>query len=281
MSGPRSAVARIAVRLGVLALLLLAAVKPAAAEVKVPPSPEGRVSDYAGVLSAAERAGLDAQLARYERGEVKAGQEEAAPRGAPQIAIVLLPNLGGDPIEDVSLRFAERWKIGSKADDGVILFVSVGDRKIRIEVGYGAEGRLTDALSARIIRELIAPRLARGEYGAGLRTGSAAIHQALSGQPVTGSDPAAGAEPPPRRGQPGSATGWGLGSGALFLLFLIVVVGSRGRGGSFLGGMMLGSLLGGRRDGGGGFFSGGDGGSGGGFSGGGGSFGGGGASGDF
>ena len=263
-----------------LLTLLVTAGTLAAAEVPVPPSPQGRVNDYAGVLSAAERAGLEAQLIRYERGEgTAAGQGEPAKAGAPQIVLVVLPTLNGDPVEDVGLRFAERWKIGSKADDGVIVLVAVAERKIRIEVGYGAEGRLTDALSARIIREMIGPRLHRGEYAAGLRTGSAAIHQALAGLPVTGADAAAGAEPLPDRGGSRRGTGWGLGSGMIFLLFLLFALGSRGRGGSFLGGMLLGSMLGGRRGGdGGGSFGGGDGG---GFSGGGGNFGGGGASGDF
>lgn len=272
---------RIAARAGwALLTLLLTAGTLAAAEVPVPSSPQGRVNDYAGVLSAEDRSGLEAQLTRYERGEgTAAGQGVPAPAGAPQIAVVVLPTLNGDSVEDAGLRFAERWKIGSKADDGVILLVAIAERKIRIEVGYGAEGRLTDALSARIIREIIGPRLHRGEYGAGLRAGSAAIHQALSGLPVTGVDLAAGAGPLPDRGGGRRGTGWGLGSGMIFLLLLLFAIGSRGRGGSFLGGMLLGSMLSSRRDGdGGGGFGGGGGG---GFSGGGGNFGGGGASGDF
>lgn len=277
----RARIVAVAALCALAAALCFTAVSFAAEEVQVPASPQGRVNDYAGVLGAADRAALAAQLTRYERGEAETPPPERSPAGAPQIVIVTLPSLQGAPVEDVGLRFAERWKIGSKADDGVLLLVSVGDRKIRIEVGYGAEGRLTDALSSRIIREIIAPRLRSGDYGGGLRAGSAAIHQALTGQPVTGVDPAAGVGPPPGQGRPGRGTGWGLGGGGvLLLLFLILIFSGRGRGGSFLGGMLLGSLLGGRRDGGGGGFSGG-GGDGGGFSGGGGSFGGGGASGDY
>lgn len=266
--------------LAALALGLgLAAVGSAAEEVPVPARPQGRVNDYAGVLVPADRAGLEAQLARYEQAALEPAPGRN-PAGAPQIVIVVLPSLQGAAVEDVGLRFAERWKIGSKADDGVLLLVSVGERKIRIEVGYGAEGRLTDALSSRIIREMIAPRLHGGDYAGGLRAGSAAIHQALSGLPVTGVDPAAGAGPLPEQDRSGRGTGWGLGGGVIFLLFLALILGGRGRGGGgFLGGMLLGSLLSGRRGGGGGGFSGGGGG--GGFSGGGGSFGGGGASGDF
>ncbi len=287
-----------------LLALMAAASQPlwAAERVQIPASPQGRVSDYAGVLDEHSRAQLEAQLLRYEQagrsdgdkgvggagrespGE-RAGEQASARAGAPQIAVVVLPSLEGDPIEDVAIRFAERWKIGSKADDGVLLMVGVSERKIRIEVGYGVEGRLTDALSGRIIREIITPRLHGGDYASGLRAGSAAIHQALTGQPVTGVDREAGAEP--LRGQRRTSKGWGLGGGGLLLLiFLLLRFGTRGgRGGGggsgFLSGMLLGSMLGGRRDssGFGGFSGGGSGG--GGFSGGGGSFGGGGASGDY
>mgnify|MGYP000659189767 CR=1 FL=1 len=148
-------------------------------------------------MDARGRALLEAQLLRYERaGESDGDKAGAGDRaGAPQIAVVVLPSLEGEPIEDVAIRFAERWKIGSKADDGVLLVVGVGERKIRIETGYGVEGRLTDALSARIIREIISPRLHTGDYAVGLRAGCAAIHQALTGQPVTGVDPQAEVEP--------------------------------------------------------------------------------------
>lgn len=258
----------------------------AAERVAVPASPQGRVSDYAGVLDAHGRALLEAQLLRYEQagrsdGDKAGGGGERV--GAPQIAVVVLPSLEGEPIEDVAIRFAERWKIGSKADDGVLLVVGVGERKIRIETGYGVEGRLTDALSARIIREIISPRLHTGDYAVGLRAGCAAIHQALTGQPVTGVDPQAEVEP--LRTQRRPSKGWGLGGGLLlFFIFLLLRFGSRGGGGGggFWSGMLLGSMLSGRQGGSGfGGFSGGDGGGGGGFSGGGGSFGGGGASGSY
>lgn len=275
-----------------LLVLMAAASLPAwaAERLQIPASPQGRVSDYAGVLDEPGRGQLEAQLLRYEQAgrgdEDKAtGSADGERTGAPQIAVVVLPTLGGDPIEDVAIRFAERWKIGSKADDGVLLMVGVGERKIRIEVGYGVEGRLTDALSARIIREIITPRLHGGDYSSGLRAGSAAIHQALTGQPVTGVDREAGVEP--LRGQRQASKGWGVGGGVLLLLFFLLLrLGTRGGrggggGGGFLTGMLLGSMLGGRRESSGfGGFSGGGGG-GGGFSGGGGSFGGGGASGDY
>ena len=243
--------------LAVWAALCFSSSAHAAQGVKIPAAPEGRVSDYAGVLAAADRAALEALLTSYEK---------TAQAGAPQIAAVILSSLHGDSVEDAALRFAERWKIGSTADDGVLLLFAVAERKIRIEVGYGAESRLTDALSARIIRELIAPRLHGGDYAGGLRAGVVAIHQALVEQPVSGSDPQS-AGPDAREVSSDRGQGlWGLG---MVLLFLVLVIGLRKvRGGSFLAGMLLHSIFfGGRRGGGGssGF-------SGGGFSGGGGSF---------
>jgi uncharacterized protein len=241
----------------------------ARAEVQIPDRPEGRVSDYAGVLSPGARLALDEQLRHYESAPAQPTGENQ--KGAPQIAVVLLPDLGGEPIEDVAVRFGEKWKIGSKSDDGVLLMVGVAEHKIRIETGYGVEGRLPDVLSARIIREIIGPRLHVGDYAGGLRAGVAAIHQALTGQPVTGVDAYSGTLPQQHPGRGGRVGMSGLGLLLLFLLFVLI---SRGRGGGgFFAGMMLGSMLGGRRGGG---FS-----DGGGFSGGGGSFGGGGASGDY
>ena len=273
-----------AAALALLVTLLVPLGAQAAGGVQVPAAPQGRVSDYAGALGAGQLAALEAQLLRYE----KSAPVDATPAGgkavgAPQIAVVLLPALDGDPIEDASLRFAERWKIGSKSDDGVLLVVAVAERKIRIEVGYGAEGRLPDALSARIVREIISPPLHSGDYWGGLRAGVAAIHQALAGQPVTGVDAQVDGGVP--RSYSGQGRRWGMGGGTVILiLFLIMMFAGRGRGGGgggFLPGMLIGSAFSGRRDGFGGSSGFGGGGDGGGFSGGGGSFGGGGASGDF
>lgn len=270
-------------RLILLAGMLLPAMAQAKAGVQIPPAPQGRVSDYAGVLSAVDRAAIEEQLLQYEASDRALGNPEERSksrelRGAPQIAVVILPSLNGDSLEDVSVHFAEGWKIGSKKDDGVLLLVSVAEREIRIEVGYGAEGRLTDALSSRIIREIITPSLHTGDYAVGLRAGVVAIHQALAGQLVTGIDKQAGTEPAAVTLRPSASAGWwGWGRFLLLPLLFILLAGftvRRGGGWSFLTGILLGSMFGGR---GGGGSSGG----GGGFSGGGGSFGGGGASGKY
>jgi uncharacterized protein len=271
-----------------LLLVLLAAIAlptraQAAARVQIPSAPQGRVSDYAGVLSAAERAAVETQLLRYEASARVSGTPEQRTEGgerlgAPQIAVVILPSLDGDSVEDVALRFAQGWKIGSNQDDGVLLLLALTEREIRIEVGYGAEGRMTDALSSRIIRQIITPYLRSGDYAGGLRVGVAAIHQGLSGQAVTGIDPLAGTAPAPGAARPRANARWWSWGGSLAMLLLLIVLAigigrRRGGGWSFLTGMLLGSIFGGRGGGGGG--------GGGGFSGGGGSFGGGGASGKY
>lgn len=220
----------------------------------LPPAPQGRVNDYAGLLTPAEQAGLEAQLRGYEG-------------AGPQIVVVTLSSLEGEVLEDVSLRLAERWRIGSRADDGVLLLVAMKERALRIEVGYGAEARLPDALAGRIIREIIAPRLKAGQTAAGLRAGVEAIHQALRGEAITGQDPGA----PAGAGGMERRKPFLFGAGGLLLMIILFLILGRGRGGGFLFGLLLGSLFGGRRGGG----------DGGGFSGGGGSFGGGGASGRF
>lgn len=86
-----------------------------------------------------------------------------------QIVVVTIPSLEGVDIETYTMTLAEKWKIGSKEkDDGVILCVAYDERKIRIEVGYGLEGLLTDAKSGMIIRKIIAPKFQQGEYGQGI-----------------------------------------------------------------------------------------------------------------
>ena len=108
----------------------------------LPASPNGPVNDYAGVLSPVQLSQLDAQLRGYERGTTR------------QIAVAIFRSLEGESLEDVSMRLAEKWKIGGKqSNDGVLLTLFLDDHKLRIEVGYGLEGALTDITARRIIDE--------------------------------------------------------------------------------------------------------------------------------
>ncbi len=140
--------------LACLVLLLLPS-KPAVAELAVPRL-VGRVNDYAGMMSPQARSLIEQKLRTLDDAE------------STQIAILTVPSLGGEPIEAYSMRVAEAWKLGRKGrDNGILLVVSKGDRKVRIEVGYGLEGRVTDLQSGRITRDILRPAFARGDFDAG------------------------------------------------------------------------------------------------------------------
>jgi uncharacterized protein len=142
----------------------------AALSLQIPEKPKGRVSDYAGLLTSDQIAQLDSQLQGYE--------EETTN----QIAVATFKSLEGESLEDFSIRLAERWKIGTRKDNGVILLIFLDDRKLRIEVGYGLEGALTDAISSSIIRNDIAPRFRQGDYYGGIEAGIQKIIEATRGK---------------------------------------------------------------------------------------------------
>ncbi len=227
-----------------IALFFFCLVLPATA-LDVPP-PKGYVTDIAGMLSAKTEDELERYLRSFEESD------------STQITVLTIPSLEGEALEEYTLRVAESWGIGQKGrDNGALLLIARDDRQVRIEVGYGLEGRLTDLLAGRIIDNEITPRFKRGDFDKGVSAGVVAMTQAVRGE-YQGKGPSAGE---------GRRSPFGL----LFLLFFLgpgllrlFLPHSRSR----RGGIWYG---GGR--GGGGF------GGGGGFSGGGGGFGGGGASG--
>jgi uncharacterized protein len=227
-----------------------------AAEPEVPPL-TGRVVDRAAIFDAASRARLEAELAEYEG------------RTGHQVVLHTTPSLEGWPIEDYSMRVAEAWRIGRRElDDGVIVTIAPNERAVRIEVGYGLEGALPDAIGARIVRDRMLPAFRAGDLRAGAIAGLRAVMSAAEGEGPGPSLPA-----PDLRARPPQ---WLV---TLFWIALVVIVLS-GRRRFFV------PYLGGRRRMGGfGFPSGFPGGFGGrrggfgGFGGGGGGFGGGGASG--
>ena len=237
------------------------AMPPAAA---LPPFPalSGPVVDAAHLLPANVFQSLSQRLAAYSK---KTGT---------QLVVVTLPTLKGYPIAEYGYQLGRHWGIGQKGkNNGVLLIVDAGEKRLRIEVGYGLEGSLTDAASFEIIHDVIVPRFKKGDYAGGIVAGTNAILTVLG-------DHAAAAQQQQVREQ--STTG-----GLMLLMILFVLLplvarmfsGGRG-GGSGLLWLGLLAMLGG--SGRGGFGGGGFGGGGfGGFSGGGGSFGGGGASGSW
>jgi len=135
------------------------------------PRYHGYVNDYADMISPATETKLEQALQSFERTD------------STQVAILTIPSLEGDALEDFSIRTVDQWKIGQKGkDNGVLLLVAKDDRKIRIEVGRGLEGVLTDLLSGRIIDEVITPYFKAGRLDEGFNAGVAALVQATRGE---------------------------------------------------------------------------------------------------
>jgi uncharacterized protein len=149
---------------------LLVAVPPAGAELRVPPPPDRRINDYAGALAPAERDRLEQKLSAAEA------------RGSNQVVVAIFPSLEGESLEDFSIRLAQAWRIGQKRlDNGVIFLVFVRDRKMRLEVGYGLEATLPDAMAASILRDTVAPHFREGKLADGVSAGLDAILSAIAG----------------------------------------------------------------------------------------------------
>ena len=279
------------VRAALLAILWLALLPAvgSAADLMPLPTLSARVTDLTGTLDQAQRGRLEAQLAAIDR------------NGRAQIAVLLLPSTQPETIEAFGIRLAEAWKIGHKgADNGAIVIVAKNDRRMRIEVGYGLEGSIPDAVAKRIIAERMAPLFKQGDFFGGLRAAIDGLDQAIGGE-------ARGAsvvpDAPPSDGGSGGGSDlfpWlvaavfaGSVLRAMFGLFGALAAGAVAGGlgflifGSWLAAAVVGAIIFlvsffGRFSSGGGFGGGGfSGGGGGGFSGGGGSFGGGGASGNW
>ena len=145
----------------------------AQAQVALPEHGGQWVHDQANVLSATTKSELEAIL-KYERDST-----------SNQIAVLIVPSLEGEAMEEFSLRVAEKWKIGQKAkDNGVLMLIAINDKKMRIETGYGLEGVLTDALSSRINRNEMAPYFRQGDFDTGVKVGVMAVIQAIKGEYV-------------------------------------------------------------------------------------------------
>jgi uncharacterized protein len=243
-----------------LCVLFLLAIAVQAAEPEFPPLP-GRVNDGAGLLSERDEGELEAALARFETETTN------------QIVVATLQSLQGLPIEEYGYQLGRHWGIGQAGkDNGALLIVAPEEREVRIEVGYGLEGELTDSQSRTIIETHILPHFRQGDFAAGIKAGVAAMIETLGGS----YDPAV---PPVQvRDSDRAPAPFPLALAMLMIMIFIVLnrLSDRGRRGRHRG---RGGLVvipggwGGRRGGSGG------GRGGGGFSGGGGSFGGGGASG--
>jgi uncharacterized protein len=266
-----------AIRVGrsiVLAALVIAAASAALADrydALIPEKPQRYVTDRAGLLGPGQPEALNAKLEQFEKdtsNQILVWIDNKVPEGF--------------TLEDFTVRAAQKWRAGQKKEDnGAILFVFPEDRKVRIEVGYGLEGRIPDITARRIIDEQILPRFRQGDMAGGVEAGANALMEAARGEyKGTGRTVA--------EGQRGHQPNFG-GCGIWFFIFVIFVLpwllrrrSFRTHGGGGWGGPWWWGGGGGGGWSGGGFGGGGGGwGGGGGFSGGGGSFGGGGASGSW
>jgi uncharacterized protein len=262
------------------------------------PSLQGYVNDNAKMISASAKAKIESELMAFEKSD------------STQIVILTIPSLQGESLEGYSIKVVESWKIGRKGkDNGVLLLVSSRERKIRIEVGRGLEGKLTDLTAGRIIDLVIKPKFKRGEYDAGFIAGIYAIIDAARGEfkaePGRTSQKRGGLSPiitllifggivllligKASRVLGGALGALGLPAVAYFIIGPVIVTLILVSVAGLLMGIFLPVIFSGRGSGdgggfwlgGGGWGSGGGGGFGGGFSGGGGGFGGGGSSGDW
>ncbi len=164
--------------------LLLAPTLGAAADTSLDVQPvpplTGPVVDLTHTLSDAEIARIESRI-----------RQLASERGS-QIQVLIVPTTRPEAIEQYSIRVVERWKPGRKSiDDGVLLLIAKDDRRMRIEVGYGLEGAIPDAIAKRIIAEIIAPYFRRGQFGAGVAAGVEQIARLIEGESLP---------PPTKRG---------------------------------------------------------------------------------
>jgi len=153
-----------------LVALLLGWTFAAGAEVPVPPL-TGRVVDLTSTLTIGEISSLTGKLEDFEN------------RKGSQIAVLMVPTTQPETIEQFSIRVADAWKVGrKKIDDGAILIIAKNDRRLRIEVGYGLEGSLTDATTRRIIDEDITPKFVNGDFFGGISAGVDRMVQVIEGE---------------------------------------------------------------------------------------------------
>lgn len=216
-----------------VAPLFLAALFSSAAIAATPTDPvpvpklSGRVIDQTGTLTAPERAALEEKLDAFEQSK------------GSQVAVLIVPSIGPEAIEEFAGRVTDEWKLGRKGvDDGVLVVIGKQERKIRIHTGRGVQGTLTDALSKRIASDVIAPRFRSGDFAGGLDAGVDAIMKAIEGEHL--------ALPAERKGQRKVDT---LSSYSNFLwlgFFLVPIVGMalRGMVGRFFGAGLTSGITG-------------------------------------
>jgi uncharacterized protein len=181
-----------------IALPFLFLLSHAVQALDIPPRPTARVNDYASIMSPEAKARLETQLAQFEKDTSN------------QIVVAIFPSLEDESIEDFTNNLFTQWKLGQKdRNNGALLVVFMKEKKVRIEVGYGLEGVLTDAVSSQIIRNELAPEFRAGNPDAGIEKAVLAIEKATRGE---------------YKGIPKNDQGSGMGWGTAILLFFIIML---------------------------------------------------------
>lgn len=202
-------------------LLLLLPWMAMAEEVAVPPL-SARVTDLTGTLQPEQKAALEARLAAFEQ---KKGS---------QIAVLLVPTTQPEAIEQYGIRVAEAWKLGRKGvDDGILVLMATNDRAVRIEVGYGLEGVIPDAIAKRVIEEIMIPYFRTGDVAGGLNAGVERLIGLIDGEPL----------PPPKQQ---TASGGAFDKFFPIVFIAAIVIGGLLRAifGKVLGGVATGGIVG-------------------------------------
>jgi len=153
-----------------IALFFVSAARFNAAETPLPPEPTSWVTDTVNFMSRGAASALDSRLAAYEQ------------TTGHQLFVYIGQTTGDAPIEDWAVRAFAKWKVGRKGiDDGLVLFIMAGDRKLRIEVGYGLEGQVPDAIASRVINDVIVPRIQAGDRDGAVTSGMDALMTVIGG----------------------------------------------------------------------------------------------------
>ncbi|HET6637778.1 MAG TPA: TPM domain-containing protein [Gemmatimonadota bacterium] len=198
---------RLAAALAVPLALGIGLAPRAAAQDRAPvPRLERRVTDLTGTLTAGEIAAIEQKLAAFEE------------RKGSQIAVLFVPTTAPETIEQYGIRVVDEWKLGREGvDDGVLFLVAKDDRALRLEVGYGLEGALPDAIANQIVEDIVVPRFRVGDFAGGVNAGIDAMIRVIDGEPLP--------EPEPPQPWPGDGGG-GLGGLLTIGFIMVVVVGS-------------------------------------------------------
>ena len=210
----------------ILAVALQAFGAAAPADAAPVPKLIAHVMDLTGTLTVAERESLDAKLSAFE-----------SAKGS-QVVILLVPTLGAETIEEFAGRVTDEWKLGRKGvDDGVLFLIAKQEHKLRIHTGRGVQGTLTDALSKRIVSDLVAPHFRSGDFAGGLDAGAGAIMMAIEGEELP---------LPAARSQRSVGSAPSHSNLLIFFLFLVPVVGMvmRGIAGRFFGATLTSGVAG-------------------------------------